>query len=250
MAGVSMGPPKVLGLPKPASSMRTTSTLGAPSGGVRCHVDRPVGRGRSQRAAYRAAEARVWDRQHRAVGDELERGLGERALEAAHALLVHGRDRLGRRAGERLLGGQPVLVVDHGDDGGCARLELLAEAALHAALDLVVHELADQAAGRGADGDGGEQRRRGQADEDADAATPAQALAAEVVAGLAHVDFPLRVTRDEDHTLRPDFLLPDERDQGVEVLLGRLHCRIRSHDHVITVTHGLPLRPWSRRSPT
>ena len=33
MAGVSTGPPKVLGLPNPASSISTSSTFGAPSGG-------------------------------------------------------------------------------------------------------------------------------------------------------------------------------------------------------------------------
>ena len=215
----------------------------------RRHVDRPVGLGRSQRAADRAAEARIGDRQHRAVGDELERGLGKGVLEAAHALLVHRDDRLGRRAGQRPLGGQAVLVVDHGDDGGRTRLELLAEAALHAALDLVVHELADQTAGRGADGDGGQERRSREADEHADAAAPAEALAAEVVAGLADVDLAVRVALDEDHALGADLLLLDERYQPVEVLLGRLRCRIRGHDHVVAVTHGLPLRPASRRSP-
>ena len=78
------------------------------------------------------------------------------------------------------------------------------------------------AAGRGADGDGGEQRRRRQADEHADAAAPAEALAAEVVAGLADVDLAVRVALDEDHALGPDLLLLDELHQRVEVLLGRL----------------------------
>ena len=108
-------------------------------------------------------------------------------------------------------------------------------------------ELADQAAGRGADGDRGEQRRRRQADEHADAAAPAEALAAEVVAGLADVDLAVRVVLDEDHALGPDLLLLDERYQRVEVLLGRLHCRIGGHDHVVGVTHGLPLHAVSRR---
>ena len=223
--------------------------VGGALGGRRRHVDRPVGRRGAQRAADRAAEGGIGDGQHGAVGDELERGLGKGVLEAAHALLVHGGDRLGRRAGERPLGGQAVLVVDHGDDGGRARLELLAEAALHAALDLVVHELADEAAGRGADGDGGEQRRSRQADEHADAAAPAQALAAEVVAGLADVDLAVHVALDEDHALGADLLLLDERYQRVEVLLGRLQRRIGCHDHVVAVTHGLPLRPAGRRSP-
>ena len=40
--GVSMGPPKVLGLPNPASSINTSSTLGAPGGGS------PAGISRSQ----------------------------------------------------------------------------------------------------------------------------------------------------------------------------------------------------------
>ena len=90
--------------------------VGGALGGRRRHVDRPVGRRGAQRAADGAAEGRVGDRQHGAVGDELERRLGQGVLEAAHALLVHGGDRLGGRAGERPLGGQAVLVVDHGDD--------------------------------------------------------------------------------------------------------------------------------------
>ncbi len=247
MAGVSIGPPNVLGLPKPASSMRTSSTLGAPSGGVGVMlIVQSAAEVRSERPIA-PPKAGSGIGQHRAVGDELERRLGKRVLEAAHALLVHGDDRLGRRAGERPLGGQAVLVVDHGDDGGRARLELLAEAALHAALDLVVHELADEAAGRGSYRDGGEQRRRRQADEHADAAAPAEALTAEVVAGLADVDLAVRVALDEDHALGADLLRLDQRYQGVEVLLRRLRRRIRGHDHVVGVTHGLPLRPAARR---
>ena len=37
-AGVWQGPPKALAEPKPASSMRMISTLGAPSGGRNCSI--------------------------------------------------------------------------------------------------------------------------------------------------------------------------------------------------------------------
>ena len=38
MAGDAIGPPNALGFPNPASSTRTSSTLGAPSGGVTCPI--------------------------------------------------------------------------------------------------------------------------------------------------------------------------------------------------------------------
>ena len=37
-AGVAQGPPKALDAPKPASSISTISTLGAPSGGRNCSI--------------------------------------------------------------------------------------------------------------------------------------------------------------------------------------------------------------------
>ena len=133
------------------------------------------------------------------------------------------------------------VVVDDRDDGRRARLELLAEALLEAAVDLVLGELADDAAGGGADGDRGEQRRRGQADEDADAAAPAHALAAEVVAGLRDADLAALVVLDEDDALALDLLVLDELHQPVEILLGRLDGRVAGHDDARTRRSRVPL---------
>ena len=126
-AGVCTGPPKLSMEPKPASSMRTRRTLGASSGRLGPGDERPVGDRVLERPAGRAAEGLVRDRQHRAVRHELAGRLGERVLETAEAVLVHGRDGLGRRAGEGTLGLEPVLLVDDRDDGGRAGLELLAQ---------------------------------------------------------------------------------------------------------------------------
>ena len=38
MAGAAIGPPNVLGCPNPASSTSTSSTFGAPSGGLTCPI--------------------------------------------------------------------------------------------------------------------------------------------------------------------------------------------------------------------
>ena len=86
----------------------------------------------------------------------------------------------------------------------------------------------------------GEQRRRRQADEHADAAAPAHALAAEVVAGLRDADLAALVVLDEDQALALDLLVLDELHEPVEVLLGRLDGRIRGHDERERVAHGVP----------
>ena len=202
--------------------------------------ERPVGHGVLERPSGCAAERLVRDRQHRAVRHELAGRLGERVLEAAEAVLVHGRDGLGRRACERALGLEPVLLVDDGDDRGGAGLELLAEPLLEPAVDLVLGELPDDAAGGRADGGRGEQRRRRETDQDAYAAAPAHALAPEVVAGLRHADLAALVVLDEDHALALDLLVLDELHQPVEVLLGRLSGRICGHDDRERVAHWSP----------
>ena len=203
----------------------------------------PVRRRVGDRPAGGAAEGLVRDRQHGAVGGELARRLGERVLQPAQAVLVHRGDRLGRRAGERLLGDEPVGLRDDGDDRRRARLELVAQAGLEAAVDLVLGELADDAAGGRADGRRGQQRRRGQADQDAHAAAPAHALAAEVVAGLRDADLAALVVLDEDDALALDLLVLDELHQPIEVLLGRLDALIAGHDDRERVAH------WSLPGP-
>ena len=242
-----MPPPKVSGPPKPASSMRTSEHVGRSFGRRRPGDDRPVAR--PTRSIVRPAappNGSVRDRQHGAVGVELAGRLRQRVLQAPDALLVHLDDRLGRR-GQGALGGQAVLLVDHRDDGGGARLELVAHTRLEAAVDLVLGEPADHAAGGGADGDRAEHRRRRQADEHADAAAPAGALAAQVAAGVGDVDLAGLVARDEDHPVGLDLLLLDEPNELVEVLLGRLERRVAGQDQIECVAHGpsLALRLWS-----
>ena len=137
-----------------------------------------------------------------------------------------------------MLGGEPVFGLDHGDDRSGARLELVAHALLEAALHLVFGELADDAAGSDADGDRGEQRRSREADEHAHTAAPAHALAAEVVAGLRDADLAALVVLYEDETFALDCLVLDERDERVEVLLGRFKCRVGCQDQIERVAHG------------
>ena len=180
------------------------------------------------------------------IGSTVRSGLNLPAASASASLrplhaLVHRGDRLGRRAGERLLGGQLVVGVDDGDDGGRARLELLAQAGLEAAVDLVLGEPADDAAGRGADGDGASSGGAARPTSDADAAAPARALAAQVVAGVGDVDLAGLVAADQDHAVGPDLLLLDELAQLVEVLLGRLERRVGGQDQVVGVAHNASL---------
>ena len=188
------------------------------------------------RAPGRAAECAVGDRQHRAVGIELACRLGQRLLEAPDALLVHGDERFGRRV-QRPLGGETVLIVDHRDDRGGARLELVAHASLEATVHLVLGEPADQRTSAGADGDRAEHGRRRQADEHADAAAPPGALAAEVAARVGHVHHAGCVACDEDHAVGLDLFLLDEPHERVEVLLGLLKRRVAGQDQVECVAH-------------
>ena len=120
--------------------------------------DRPVGHRLVDRAADRAAEGPVGDRQHRAVGAELVGGFCQGVLELLQAIFVHLGHRLGGRVGERLFGNQPIIAHDDGDDDRRAWLELIAEAFLDAAIELVLGELADQATCCRTNNDRSEQR--------------------------------------------------------------------------------------------
>ena len=100
--------------------------------------------------------------------------------------------------GQRVNGGETVVAVDDGDDDRGTRRELVTEACLDAALQLVPGEPADQAPGGGAHHDGGEHRRGEEAHDQADTTAPAQALAAQVVAGLGHLYLAVGMVLDQD----------------------------------------------------
>ena len=110
------------------------------------------------------------------------------SFNARDALLVALDDRPEQRARERLLDAEPLLVVEHRDDPGRSRRQVLADLVVDLVLDPVVDEPADHAARDRADRDRREQRRREQADREPDPAAPARPLAAEVVARLPHRD--------------------------------------------------------------
>ena len=199
--------------------------------------ERPVGGRRVERVPGRPAEDAVGDRQHGAIGVELAGRFGEGVLEAAHTLLVHRGDRLGRGAAQRHLGRHAVCGVDHRNDRGGARLQLVAHAGLEAAVHLVLGELADDASCRGTDRGRREKRWRGKTYEHADAAAPAHALAAEMAARVGDVDFAGFIARDEDHAVGADLLVLDECDECVEVPLGRLQRRIGRQDEIERIAH-------------
>ena len=252
-----MPPPKVSGPPKPASSMRTTSTFGAPSGAF--------GPGMIDQSATDSSIVRpiAPPKARSGIGSTVRSGLNLPIASASASfsplrpLLVHLDDRLGRRAGERLLGGQAVLLVDHGDDGGRARLELLAEAALETAVDLVLGELADDAAGGGADG--GRRRaaaappgRRGRRRRRPSRRPCGRGGRRCAVTWTS----PSSSCVDEDHALGLDLLVLDELHQLVEVLLGRLERRVAGQDEVVGVSHDPSLMrvrahvcPWRSTMP-
>ena len=184
----------------------------------RRHGDRPIGDGRVDRASDRAAEVRVRNGQHRPVGAELPHGFGERFLQSAGARLVTLDNRPEQRARERLLDGEPLLVIEDRDDPGRSRRQVLADLVVDLLLEPVVDELAHHPARDCPDGDRREQRWREEADREPDTAAPAHPLAAAIVARLPHADAAVVRVRDQDDALDRDPLLLDERDKRLEVL--------------------------------
>ena len=111
-----------------------------------------------------------------------------------------------------------LVLVEHRDDGGRARLERLADLVVEAGLHLVLGEAPDDPAGGRADHGRRQQRRRREAHEEAHRAAVAQALAAQVVAGLLDDDLAVQVMGDEDGALDLDGLRLDLGDERLEVL--------------------------------
>jgi hypothetical protein len=159
------------------------------------------------------------DGQHRAVGVELAHRLGQPVLQVVEPGPSIGSDRLRRRAGEGLLGGSRSSVSTMVMMAAMPGLRL-APRPSSSPTRACASRTADEAAGCGPDGDRGEHRRRREADEHADAATPAHALAAEVVAGLGDATSPSSRLLDQDGALAADLLGPDAPHQLVEVLLS------------------------------
>src|SRR4029079_3978033 len=92
-------------------------------------------------------------------------------------------------------------------------------------------------------GGGSDDRRRQQrwceeADGEADASSHLEAPAAEVVAGLGHVDLAVGVLLDQHDALDRDRLVLGQLHHRVEVLLGEVLDEVRGDQHVLrVVTH-------------
>ena len=142
-----------------------------------------------------------------------------------------------RGAGQGPLGDEPVVGVDEGDDHGGARRKLLAEVLLEAGVDLLLGELPDDPTDGAAHDDRAEHRRVEQADEHADAATPLEPLAAEVVGGVGDLDLTVGGVLHQDDAVGLDGLVGDGSCQLVEVLLRRLDRRVRGHQQFERITH-------------
>ena len=204
--------------------------------------DRPVRDRLVDRMADRPTEVPVGERQHRAVGHELAHRLRETVLERLHALLVRLDDRLRERAREPLLDGQPLRLVEHGDDPGRTRRQVLADLVVHLGLDPLVDEPPDEAARDGTRGGGGEQRRCGQANQNAHGAAPFDSLATAMVGGLSHAHRSVLGVGDEDCGLHLDLLVLDELRERVEVLRRGLDVPVAAHEDIgCCVRHLLPL---------
>ena len=220
--------------------MRTTRTFGAPSGAFGPGIIDQSPTDVVHRPADRPAERAVRDRQHRAVLGELAHRLRERALERADAGLVGRDDGARERSCQHLLDGEVLVLVVRRDDPGPAGREGLADRVVDARLDALAGEPSHEPAGRRADDGRGEQRRRREADEEADPAAVAETLAAEVVAGLLDDDVAGGVLADEDGGLDPDRLRLDGGDEGVEVRVRRLHARVAGDEDVaLILSHDL-----------
>ena len=224
ITGVETGPPNVDGFPKPASSISTSSTFGAPSGGFGVMLIVQSGTDAS------SVRPIVPPKFGSGIGSTVRSGLNFPIASASDSfsaetpfLSLWTTERSSAPA-ERLLDAEPLLVVEHRDDPGRARRQVLADLVVDLVLDPVIDELADHPARDRADRDRREQRRREQPDREPDPAAPAHPLAAEVVAGLPHRDAAVLRVRDEDHALDLDLLLLDERDQRLEVARRRRRC--------------------------
>ena len=208
MVGVDTGPPNVDGFPKPASSISTSSTFGAPSGadGVMLIVQSGTD--------WSSVRPIVPPKFGSGIGSTVRSGLNlpiasaSDSFSAAVPCLSPWTTERSSAPTERLLDAEPLFVVEHRDDPRRSRRQVLADLVVNVLLDPVVDELADHPARHCADSDRRQQRRREQANREPDPAAPPQPLATEIVARLAHRDTPVPGVRHQDHTLDRDPLRP------------------------------------------
>ena len=181
------GPPNVDGLPNPASSIKTSRTFGAPSGGDGVML---TVQSATDASSVRPTVPPKFGSGIAAPCDpaELPHRLGERLLQGGGPLLVALNNRAEHRARERLLDPEPLLVTEDRDDPGRSRRQVLADLVMDLLLDSVVDELADHPARGSPDCDRRQQRRREEANREPNPAAPAQPLATEVVARLPNRD--------------------------------------------------------------
>ena len=215
--------------------------VGRAVGRLRARDDGPVGNRLIDRPADRAPEVPVRDRQHRAIGDELAHGLCEAALQRLHALFARLDDGLRERTRQRLLHRKPLLLVEHRDDAGGARGQVLADLVVHLGLHPLVDELADEPARRRPRRCRREQRRCRQAHEHTDGAAPFHTLAAAVVGRLGDGDRAVRGVCDQDRGVHRDLLPSDELREPVEVLRRFVDARVATDEHVGAQIERQPL---------
>jgi hypothetical protein len=245
MFGVAIGPPKVLGLPKPGSSTSTRRTFGAPSGGVGVIIS--------------VQSATDWSRVRPRVPPKFGSGIGRTVRSGWNLPTASPSDDLRPRSRPFLsectrdLAGEPgsaCSIASRCSSGNTAMIPAEPGGSASPILswrplvELVVGELAHDAAGGGADDHRGKQGRREQADHEADAAAPPETLATGVVAGVQEGDAAVLLVRDEDDALDLDLLRLDELAHAVEVLVCGVDVLVGSYQYVHgAVAHGVSLVP-------
>src|SRR6516162_5799073 len=227
MFGVAIGPPNVSGLPNPASSMRTMSTFGAPSGGCGPGIINQSG------TDWSMVRPAVPPKVRSGIGSAVRSGLNLPAASASAAfssampfLSIEATD----------LAGEPPRACSAGSRSSPSTMAMTT-AVPGASLSprprsmplstLCLANFPTRAP--------------------AAAPTPAQALAAQVIAGLADAHFPVQVVLDQDHALRSDRLVLDQLHERVEVPLGRAGVLIGRHDYVEGAGEWLPVCRLVRR---
>ena len=150
-------PPNVSGCPKPASSIRTISTFGAPSGAF--------GPGTIVQSATDWSNVRpiVPPNFLSGIGRTVRSGLNLSAASARASfssfmppLSIWATDLAGESA-SACSATQPIVAIDDSDDRRCTRFEFIAEAFLNATIDLMLGKLANHSTCSRAHDDRGEE---------------------------------------------------------------------------------------------